>query len=87
MGRTGAASKATSYPNRYLLKYVPAGIAMLNINLCYVFASQRWLEDYGLGSVESITGHSHYELFPEITDSFMAANSSALGWQEQIKPL
>jgi PAS domain S-box-containing protein len=63
---------------KLFVKYTPAGIAMLDSNFCYVFASQRWVEDYKLGSVDFITGHSHYELFPEIPERWRKIHQRCL---------
>ncbi len=47
------------------IKHTPAAIAMLDMDLRYVNASDRWLKDYHLEGRE-IIGHSHYEIFPDI---------------------
>jgi PAS domain S-box-containing protein len=43
----------------------PAGIAMFDREMRYIINSQRWADDYYLGSLGSLIGRSHYELFPE----------------------
>jgi PAS domain S-box-containing protein len=50
---------------RQFVKYIPAAIAMLDTELRYVLASDRWLKDYHLEGSE-IVGRSHYEVFPDI---------------------
>ncbi|MBD2356470.1 PAS domain S-box protein [Tolypothrix sp. FACHB-123] len=52
------------------VKYAPAGIAMFDRQMRYVIASQRWVEEYHLDSIESLIGRSHYEIFPEITQQW-----------------
>ncbi len=47
------------------IKHAPAAIAMLDTELRYVQASDRWIKDYHLEGQE-IIGHSHYEIFPDI---------------------
>lgn len=51
---------------RLFIQYAPAGIAMFDRNMCYLIASQRWVDQYNLESIESLIGRSHYEIFPEI---------------------
>ncbi len=53
---------------RLFFNYAPVGIAMLDRNLHYVMASQGWINDYKLESIESILGRSHYDVFPEIPE-------------------
>ncbi|BAY99100.1 multi-sensor signal transduction histidine kinase [Tolypothrix tenuis PCC 7101] len=53
---------------RLFFQYVPAGIAMFDRDMRYIIASQRWVDDYRLDSIESLIGRSHYEIFPEIPE-------------------
>lgn len=48
------------------IKYVPCGVAMFDCQMRYLMASQHWVDDYRLESVESLIGQSHYDIFPEI---------------------
>jgi PAS domain S-box-containing protein len=59
-------------------KYVPSGIAMFDRQMHYMMASQRWVEDYKLGSVESVVGRSHYDVFPEISEQWKQVHQRAL---------
>ncbi|WP_157369601.1 PAS domain-containing sensor histidine kinase [Zavarzinella formosa] len=49
------------------VKHAPAAIAMLDTEMRYVLASDRWLTDYHLHGRE-IIGRSHYDVFPDIPD-------------------
>ncbi|HEY9827167.1 MAG TPA: PAS domain S-box protein [Stenomitos sp.] len=63
-------SEAALRQREYLLnlfaQYAPAGIAMFDRQMQYVMASQRWVNDYHLDSVESLIGRSHDEVFSEL---------------------
>lgn len=48
------------------VKYVPAGVAMVDNNMRYIAFSDRWYEDYGIRG--DVVGKSHYELFPQILE-------------------
>lgn len=53
---------------RLFAEYAPVGIAMFDREMRYVVASQSWVNEYNLGSTESLIGRSHYEIFPEIPE-------------------
>jgi len=46
------------------VKHVPVAVAMLDRNLNYVAASDRWYTEYNIAGQELI-GKNHYEIFPE----------------------
>ncbi len=50
---------------RSFVEHSPAAIAMLDLDLRYVAASHRWLQDYRLGD-QDLIGRHHYDVFPEI---------------------
>ncbi len=49
---------------RSFIDDAPVAIAMFDRNMRYLAASRRWLEDYGLTA--SVTGRSHFDMFPVI---------------------
>lgn len=53
--------------NKIFIEQSPMAIAMVDKDMCYIAASQQWIEDYQLQGRE-IIGVSHYELFPETND-------------------
>ena len=63
---------------RMLIEHTPAAVAMFDMEMKYVAASQRWVEDYHLQSQELI-GRSHYEIFPEIGEEWKAIHMHCLG--------
>ncbi|MGE5608756.1 MAG: PAS domain S-box protein [Bacillota bacterium] len=50
---------------RYILKYNPNAIAVLDKDLRYLMVSDRFLRDYNVTD-RDIIGKSHYEVFPEL---------------------
>ncbi|MBD2564956.1 MULTISPECIES: PAS domain S-box protein [Nostoc] len=63
---------------RLFAQYAPAGIAMFDRDMRYLIASQRWVDDHHLDSVESLIGRSHYEIFPEITERWRQIHQRCL---------
>ncbi len=61
---------------RLLVEHAPAAIAMLDREMRYVLASQRWIRDYNLK--DDILGCSHYDLFPEISDDWRKVHQRGL---------
>ncbi len=49
------------------ITHAPAAIAMLDKQMRYLQASQRWLKDYHLKEID-IIGKSHYDVFPEVPE-------------------
>jgi PAS domain S-box-containing protein len=52
---------------RLFIDHTPAAIAMLDNQMRYLAYSKRFLQDYNLQN-QDITGRSHYEIFPEISN-------------------
>ena len=50
---------------RYIIKYDPNAIAVVDKDLRYIFVSDRFLKDYRLAE-QDIIGRRHYEVFPEM---------------------
>ncbi|MEM8796063.1 MAG: PAS domain-containing sensor histidine kinase, partial [Pseudomonadota bacterium] len=50
---------------RHFMKSTPIAVAMFDINMRYIKASDRWFQDYDLTEAD-VTGKSHYEIFPEV---------------------
>ncbi len=63
--------------NRLFIDQAPTAIAMVDTEMRYMAASQRWLQDYGLVG-RNIIGKSHYEVFPEIGDDWKTHHKECL---------
>lgn len=55
--------------NRIFVSQAPNAIAMFDLDMKYLAASEQWYKDYGLEG-KDILGKSHYEIFPEIGDDW-----------------
>ncbi len=61
------------------VRYAPVSVAMFDQKMRYLTVSQRWIEMYQLDSMEAILGRSHYEVFPNIPDSWKQVHQECLG--------
>lgn len=59
------------------IEQTPHAMAMVDNNMVYIAASQKWLDDYGIRNVEVI-GRSHYDVFPEIGDEWKRIHAECL---------
>jgi PAS domain S-box-containing protein len=59
------------------IRHAPAAIAMLDENVCYVEASDRWMTDYGLQR-EAVIGRCHYDVLPHLPESWKAIHQRVL---------
>lgn len=62
---------------RDFVRYAPAAIAMLDRDLCYLQASERWLSDYNLVG-ETLEGRCHYDVFPDVPERWKAIHQRVL---------
>ncbi len=69
--------KKQSDLNRIFIAQSTHAIAMLDLHMCYLAVSERWMTDYQLIGNE-IVGRSHYEVFPEIGEDWKAVYANCL---------
>ena len=60
-----------------LLGQMPNAIAVFDLNMKYLVATQKWLSDYNLKD-QNIIGKSHYEVFPEISEDWKQIHRDCL---------
>ncbi|WP_176159613.1 PAS domain S-box protein [Prosthecobacter debontii] len=69
---------------RLLIEHTPAAVAMFDMEMCYVAASRRWVEDYHLDS-SSLVGRCHYDIFPEIGGEWRTIHSRCLAGEVESR--
>ncbi len=61
----------------YIIRYDPNAVAVHDRDMKYIFVSDRYRSDYGIGD-RKIIGKSHHEVFPATTDSWKEIHERAL---------
>jgi PAS domain S-box-containing protein len=63
---------------RNFIEHTPASIAMFDRNnMTYLAASRRWCKVHRLGNMD-LTGLSHYDILPEISDEWRDAHRGGM---------
>ena len=65
----------------------PLAIAIFDMNMVYLFASDKWYQHYNIPHID-IIGKSHYEIFPEILDKpdWLEIHQQVLNGETLIHP-
>ena len=75
--RASDAVRKSEQDLRRYMECAPAAIATFDLDMRYLAVSRRFREDYGLGDRE-LLGHSHYEIFPEVPETWRAVHRRCL---------
>jgi PAS domain S-box-containing protein len=75
--REASARKEREEQLRIFIEYAPASLAMFDLEMRYLSVSRRWLSDYKLPQ-RDLRGLSHYEVFPDIPESWREIHRRAL---------
>lgn len=60
------------------IKYAPVSVAMFDRQMYYLAVSQYWIDLYQLDSMESVMGRSHYEVLPNISETWKQIHQECL---------
>jgi PAS domain S-box-containing protein len=72
-----AALRDTEERLRLFIEYAPVSLAMFDLQMRYLGASRRWVNEY-LGGTTDFIGHAHYEVFPDCPERWRAAHRRGL---------
>ena len=61
---------------KFFIQQLPVAVAMFDREMQFLAVSRRWMEDYQLSG--SITGRSHYDVFPEIPEKWREVHRRGL---------
>lgn len=62
---------------RVFIQQAPAPVAMFDMRMCYLAASDRWASEFGLTD-RNFIGQCHYDLFPDFPEAWKLAHARAL---------
>lgn len=73
--------KVQDHNMRLFVAHTAAAVAMFDTSMHYMVVSNRWLKDYNIEGID-VTGRSHYEIFPEISDHWKSLHLRGLAGEE-----
>ena len=80
--RAEMALSASEARLRQFIDEAPPAMAMFDTAMCYLAVSRQFLKDYGLSDQTPMIGRSHYELFPEIPESWRIVHRRVLAGEK-----
>jgi PAS domain S-box-containing protein len=66
------------------VEHAPAAVAMLDSEMRYIAVSRRWLEEFRIQGL-NVLGKSHYDIFPNVSDSWREVHAKALAGEVMMK--
>lgn len=68
-----------------IISATPTAIAVVDKEMRYIAASDKWIEDYGLQG-KNFLGISHYDIFPEINEEWKEIHAACLQGKTRKNP-
>ncbi|HXZ68689.1 MAG TPA: PAS domain S-box protein [Alphaproteobacteria bacterium] len=68
------------------LESAPAAVAMFDNDMRYIYASQRWCEDFGLDG-QILIGQSHYDIFSDVPEEWKEVHRRCLAGGTELREL
>ncbi len=62
----------------YVIEHTRSAVAVHDTNLCYLYVSQKYLDEYNIKDGKSIIGRHHYDVIPNLPDKWKQVHQRCL---------